>query len=225
MRTHLASQRLSVLVAAVAALGADGARAQSPGTTAALFGANAGSARVDLEALCRLHGAACRAVAPVTDAATGRLELPVVSDAPPIAAPVPLTATYWYEGDVLSRAFLVASSAGGTLARDLAEDRRQFNVLQAWVTRQLGAPTTPLQVPPGWSGTARLSDADQMKQLLLGRARLSETWQLNDGSVELWLAGEGGRVVLALGLRANAGHNACSATVVNEALLDLFPPA
>ena len=134
--------------------------------------------------------------------------------------PLPVSATYWFEDDALARAFLVASPAP-----TVAENRARFDVLHAWIAHALGPPTQPLRLPPGWTGPGQLPDGDQMSLLLSGRARLSIVWQRPEASVELWLAGERGRVVLAVGMRRNVATLRCDGDAVAGALLDLFPPA
>jgi hypothetical protein len=227
-------RRLAVLLLAATLLAATPARAQPssegpPAPPAAtgtpplvlLFGVAPDSRPADLyEAAGRVH-ADCRPSSPVKSGNPPREALPVVCVAPPSAPPVSLSATYWYEDDALARAFLVAAMPSATLA----SYRARFNVLHAWIARALGPPTEPLRVPPGWSGAGQLPEVDQMGSLLAGRVRLSIIWQRPEASIELWLAGERGQPVLAVGMRRNRATAPCASDAVASALLDLFPPA
>ncbi len=197
------------------------AAAPAPSPVALLFGVAPNSRVEALTELVVLDQGDCRAASPVRTGTPPREALPFVCGRPPAPVPLPVSATYWYEDDALARAFLVDASPATTVA----ETRARFDRLHAWIARALGAPTQPLQMPPGWTGARQLSDDDQRSLLLSGRARLSIVWQRPEASVELWLAGERGALVLAVGMRRNAAAPRCDADAVTSALLDLFPPA
>jgi hypothetical protein len=189
----------------------------------ALFGVGPGSDRAALDASARRAGVGCQASEPVMTGAPPRESVPVVCSPRP-GTPVSGALTYWFEDGALTRAFLVDVTPAPTTAAL----RIRFDALQRWVSTAIGPPTRPLSLPPGWFGPRTLSDRQQLQQLEAGQVRLSITWLRPDASVELWLAGENGRPVLGVGMRATPRPPArpvCSADVVNEALLDLFPPA
>jgi hypothetical protein len=194
--------------------------ASPPSPIEALFGVAPGSAPAALTAAAARSHVACRASVAVVTGAPPRESVPVVCAGPPAAAPLPLTATYWYEGDELARAFFVAA-----LPLGLDDDLRRFDALHVWLARALGAPTQALILPRGWSGATQLTEGQKTEMLLAGRARLSVGWRRPDASVELWLAGERGAPVLVVGLRRAEEGPRCEAEVVAGALLDLFPPA
>ena len=196
------------------------APAPGPSPTTLLLGVPPNSRVSAITELGARVGVDCRASSPVRTGSPPRESLPVVCAAAPVPAPMQLSATYWYEDDALARAFLVAAEP----APSMAVYRARFDMLNAWITRALGAPTVPLRLPAGWDRLG-FANSGQMSELLSGAARLSITWQRPEASVELWLAGERGRVVLAVGMRRNAAAPRCDADAVAGALLDLFPPA
>ncbi|HVR04295.1 MAG TPA: hypothetical protein VMT47_19305 [Polyangia bacterium] len=226
---------LAVFLVGLSALAAPGARAQTgpagiagPAVAApreeplaVLFGVAPDSRLAALGALATRTHVDCRASSPVRTGAAGREALPVVCIPPPSRTPMPVSATYWYEDETLARAFLVATLSSPTVA----EARGRFDVLHLWIAHTLGPPAQPLQLPPGWSGARPLPDTEQLSLLLAGRARLSIVWQRPEASIELWLAGEHGQLVLAVGMLSNAAGRRCTPDVVESALLDLFPPA
>jgi hypothetical protein len=209
------------VVVALALLASAPVHAQTGSPLARLFGVAPDSPRDELTELARRSGADCRAAAPLRSGSPPRTAVPVVCAVPPVVAPVAMNATYWFEDDVLDRAFML----GTLVSPEIANYRKRFDVLQEWVSRALGAPSQPLQLPPDWGSGRPPPDRQQMEQLLAGRARLSLVWERPEATVELWLAGENGRLVLALGLRRKANGIRCNPAVVTQAMFDLFPPA
>jgi hypothetical protein len=210
---------VSRVAAAVSPAVAAPREAASP--IARLFGVAPDSSVGTLTELGARAGSDCRAARPVTTGTPPREALPIVCTPAPAPAPIPMSATYWYEDGALARAFFLASEPVSTVAVEL--DR--FDSLHAWIVHALGPPAQPLLLPRGWTGLPMLSDEMKRTALLSGAVRLSLTWQRPEGSVELWLAGERGAIVLAVGLRRNPAAPRCAPDVVSAALLDLFPPA
>jgi hypothetical protein len=191
------------------------------GPVAQLFGVALESPRAELEGLARRVGGRCVSSTPARSGTPPREQVPLVCTPPPATPPLPVTATYWYEDDALVRAFFVDTSSDTTVA----ELRRRFDVLARWIAGALGSAVAPLEMPPAWTGARPSPDAQQRDDVLAGRARLALAWRGADGDVDLWLAGENGRVVLAVGLQRSDVSARCAPAAITNALLDLFPPA
>jgi hypothetical protein len=164
---------------------------------ARLFGVAPGSPRSELDALARKNETPCHAAPPVPNGPVA-----VVCNRSPVPAPIIGSVTYWYDGGVLDRAFLV-DGLGSPVLQDYAG---RFALLELWVTRTLGRPTVPAQRLPGWQDARH--------------------WERPGAVVDLWLAIEQGgpRLVLAARARTEAAPD-CGPSAIADALLDLFPPA
>jgi hypothetical protein len=190
-----------------------------------IFGVPPASPPQALQALAARVGFDCQIGTP---AAAPRPAVPLVCSRLTHPSLAGMSGTYWYEQDRLARAFLVDARPATTLA----EHRARFDALGRWLVGLLGPATNPAVLPPGWDGARPLPDHDQLTLVLTGRARLASTWRRPEATVSLWLAGENGHVVVVLGMYATAAPApaapapvSCAPGVVNEALLDLFPPA
>jgi hypothetical protein len=144
----------------------------------------------------------------------------VVCPAPLAPAPLPATETLWLAHGVVDRAFLVATVRDGSF--DAHE--KAFGALFGWLSGRLGAPTTPVTLPAWWSSRA-IDDRRKLDDIVSGRATLEALWTVGDTAVRLWLAGENGRPSLVVGMGRGLAGADCSPASLNDALLNLFPPA
>ena len=135
-------------------------------------------------------------------------------------APVPASETFWLRDGVVERVYLVANLSNA----DFAAHRRAYTLLESWVTQHLGRPAVPLQLPAWWLSPS-VDDQRRMADIVSQRARLETSWLDGDATVRLWLAGERGEPRLVLGISREAEPVDCSPAALNEALLNLFPPA
>ncbi|MDB4983064.1 MAG: hypothetical protein JWM82_3816, partial [Myxococcales bacterium] len=166
-------------------------------------------------------GVACPVGVPVPGHDGAGPSIPLVCPSVPHPLLASMSGTFWYEQDRLARAFLVDA----TPLDEMVLYRRRFDALSGWLGSLFGPPTTA-ELPPDWAGARPLPDRQQLAQLLAGRARLSMTWQRPEAIVSLWLAGENGRAVVVIGMYGRSAPAAsCAPEAINEALLDLFPPA
>jgi len=189
-----------------------GAQAAVATLSAEIFGVGRGAGVREVSAAAAHAGVTC--------VQSG--ETSIVCPAELAASPVSSIETLWLKGGVVDRVYLVANVGDSA---SFAVHERAFGLLAAWVTRHLGQPAVPVR-PPAWWSSPAVNDERKMLDLASQRARLEISWFVGDTTVRLWLAGEGGQVRLVLGMwREEAAAVDCSPAALNDALLNLFPPA
>jgi len=152
-------------------------------------------------------------------------ELSIVCPTQLAVAPVAAAETIWLKDGSAERVYVVAN-VGNTSSFEV--HHRAFGLMSSWVSRYLGAPAVPAR-PPAWWASPAVDDRRKMADIVAQRARLEASWFDGDATVRLWLAGEGGQPRLVLGMWREAptqeATNGCSPAALNDALLNLFPPA